>query len=72
MKKISNIFAMLAILLTNTMCVAVTNICTDGYYAERYLYTSAPWEMGFLFIIPFAVAIIACAVVAYIAKKKGK
>ena len=72
MKKISNIFAMLAILLTNAMCVAVTNICTGGYYAERYLYTSAPWEMGFLFIIPFAVAIIACAVVAYIAKKKGK
>ena len=72
MKKLSNVFAALAILLTNIMCVVVTNICTSGYHAEMHHLTSAPWEVGFLFIIPFAIGIIACSVVAYIAKKRGK
>ena len=72
MKKISNIFAALAILLTNIMCVVVTNICTSGYHAEMHHYTSAPWEVGFLFIIPFAIGIVACSIVAYIAKRRGK
>ena len=70
MKKLSTIFAALAILLTNIMCVVVTNLCTSGYHAEEHHLTSAPWEIGFLFVIPFAVAIIACSIVSYIAKKK--
>ena len=72
MKKLSNAFAILAVLLTNIMCVVVTNVCTSGYHAEEHHFTSAPWEVGFLFIIPFAIAIIACSLVAYIAKKKTK
>lgn len=72
MKKTSTIFAALAILLTNIMCVVVTNLCTSGYHAEKHHFTSAPWEVGFLFIIPFAIAIIACSIVSYIAKKKEK
>lgn len=72
MKKLSNVFATLAILLTNIMCVVVTNICTSSYYAGMYGLTSAPWEIGLLFIIPFAIAIIACSIVSYIAKKKAK
>ena len=72
MKKISTIFAALAILLTNIMCVVVTNLCTSGYHAEKHHFTSAPWEVGFLFIIPFAIAIIACSIVSYIAQKKEK
>ena len=72
MKKLSNVFAAFAILLTNIMCVVVTNICTSGYHAEMHHYTSAPWEVGFLFIIPFAIGIVTCSIVAYIAKKRGK
>lgn len=72
MKKISTIFTTLAILLTNIMCVVVTNLCTSGYHAEKHHFTSAPWEVGFLFIIPFAIPIIACSIVSYIAKKKAK
>ena len=72
MKKLSTIFSALAILLTNIMCVVVTNICTSGYHAEKHHFTSAPWEVGFLFIIPFAIAIVACSIVSYIAKKKAK
>ena len=72
MKKLSTFFAYLAILLTNIMCVVVTNLCTSGYHAAKHHLTSAPWEVGLLFIIPFAIAIIACSVVSYIAKKKAK
>ncbi len=72
MKKLSKIFAALAILLTNIMCVVVTNLCTSGYHAEKHHFTSAPWEVGLLFIIPFAIAILACSLVSYIAKKKAK
>ena len=71
MKKLSNIFAMLAILFTNIMCIVVTNVCTSGYHAEKHHLTSAPWEIGFLFIIPFSVAIIACSIVSYIARKNS-
>jgi len=72
LKKLSDAFALLAILLTNIMCVVVTNICTSGYHAEKHHFTSAPWEVGLLFIIPFAIGIIACSTVSYIAKKKAK
>lgn len=69
MKKLSTIFAALAILLTNIMCVVVTYNCTALRYAPG---NSAPWGTGLLFAIPFAVGIIACSVVSYIAKKKSE
>lgn len=69
MKKISTIFAALAILLTNIMCVVVTYNCTVLRYAPG---NSAPWEVGLIFVIPFAIGIIACSIVAYVAKKRGK
>lgn len=72
MKTLSRIFAALSILLTNIMCIVVTNLCTSSYYQGMYGLTSAPWEVGLLFIIPFAIGIIACSVVAYIANKKTK
>ena len=69
MKKLSTIFAALAILLTNIMCVVVTYNCTVLRYA---LGNGAPWDVGLLFAIPFVIGIIVCSIVSYIAKKKGK
>lgn len=69
MKKLSTIFAALAILLTNIMCVVVTYNCTYLRYVPG---NSAPWNVGLLYTIPFVVGIIACSIVSYIAKKKGK
>ena len=69
MKKISTIFAALAILLTNIMCVVVTYNCTVLRYAPG---NSAPWEVGLIFGIPFMIGIIACSIVAYVTKKRGK
>ena len=69
MKKLSTIFAALAILLTNIMCVVVTYNCTVLRYAPG---NSAPWDVGLLLAIPFVIGIIVCSIVSYIAKKKGK
>lgn len=69
MKKLSTIFAILAILLTNIMCVVVTYNCTALRYAPG---NGAPWGVGLLFAIPFVIGIIACSIVSYIAKKKEK
>ena len=55
MKKLSTIFAALAILLTNIMCVVVTYNCTVLRYAPG---NSAPWDVGLLFAIPFIIGII--------------
>lgn len=67
MKILSRIFAALAILLTNIMCVVVTYNCTILRYVPG---NGAPWEVGLLFIIPFAIGIIVCSVVAHVAEKK--
>ena len=67
MKKLSTIFAALAILLTNIMCVVVTYNCTVLRYASG---NSAPWDVGLLFAIPFVIGIIVCSIVSYIAKKR--
>jgi predicted Na+-dependent transporter len=69
MKKLSSIFTLLAILLTNIMCVVVTYNCTVLRYAPG---NSAPWEVGLILIIPFAFGIITCAIVTYVAKKREK
>ena len=69
MRRISTIFAALAILLTNVMCVVVTYNCTVLRYAHG---NSAPWYVGLFYAIPFVIGIIVCSVVSYIAKKKSK
>ena len=67
--KLSTIFSALAILLTNVMCILVTYSCTALHCNPL---NSGPWDVGLIYIIPFAPAIIACAVVAHIAKKRGR
>ncbi len=69
MKKLSTIFAVLAILLTNIMCVVVTYNCTFLRYATG---NGAPWQIGLLFAIPFMLGIFVCIIVSCIAKKKAK
>lgn len=68
MKKLSTLFLALAILLTNIMCIVVTYNCTVLRYAPG---NSAPWDVGLLFGIPFVIGIVACSIVAYVARKKG-
>ena len=71
MKKLSTFFTTLAFLLTNIMCVVVTLTCANGYHAAKHHLTSAPWEVGLLLIIPFAIGILLCSLIALIAKKRA-
>ena len=69
MKKLSVIFLLLAIFLSNAMCIVVTYNCTVLLCVPG---NSAPMWVGLLFGIPFLIAIIACIAVSYAAYKKSK
>lgn len=69
MKKLSYLFILLAILLSDVMCAFVA-------YSYRGMlcvtYSSAPASVSFLLAIPFAAAIIVCIILAYLFHRKAK
>ena len=70
MKKISNIFIALAIILSNVMCAVVAyNYCAMQWGAKYAAY-SAPASVAFLYAIPYGFGIAVCVVVAIILRKK--
>jgi len=70
MKKISNIFIALAILLSDVMCAVVAyNYCAMQWGAKYAMYSAPAW-VAFLYAIPFGIAIVVCAVVAVVLRKK--
>ena len=70
MKKISNIFIALAIILSNVMCAVVAyNYCAMQWGA-KYAGYSAPASVAFLYAIPYGVGIMVCVVVAMVLKRK--
>ena len=72
MKKISYIFAVLAILLSNSMCAVVAYNYRDILCDIEHAGFSAPASIAFLYAIPFAIGIIACLVLAIIFRRKAK
>ena len=72
MKKLSNIFIALAIILSNVMCAVVAyNYCAMQWGA-RYAMYSAPARVAFLYAIPFGIGIAVCVAVAVVLRKRGK
>ncbi|MGN0299093.1 MAG: hypothetical protein ACI4C1_07950 [Lachnospiraceae bacterium] len=69
MKILSTVFGILAILLSDMMCVVVTyNYC---YMRWGYEYCYAvPANMAFLLVIPYAIGIAVCVVLAIVFKRK--
>lgn len=72
MKKISGIFGLLAILLTNVMVAVVAYNYGAMKVNVEYGGYGAPASTVFLYAIPFLVGIIACIVVAVHFRKTGK
>lgn len=72
MKKISYIFAALAILLSDIMCAVVAYNYCDLLCGIEHAGFSAPASLALLHAIPFAIGIIACVVLAIIFRKKAK
>ena len=68
MKKFSNIFILLAIILSDIMCAVVAyNYCTMEW-GIRYAGYSAPASVAFLYAIPFGIGIIVCIIIAVATK----
>ena len=70
MKKLSYLFALIAILLSNVMCVVVAFNYRDMLCGIKHSCYSAPASIAFLHAIPFSIGIIVCSVVAYTLHKK--
>ena len=64
MKKLSNLFTALAIVLSNIMCFVVAYNYRDMLCGTQHAGYSAPASTAFLYAIPFVVGIIVCAVLA--------
>ena len=70
MKKAMLVFAALAILLACAMCATVAYCYRGMLCAIEHNGTSAPASVAFLWILPFGVAIAACAVCATVFYRK--
>ena len=69
-KYLSYIFIALAILLSNVMCATVAYNYCNMQWGIRYEGYSAPANVAFLFIIPYAVGIVICIILAWFFNKK--
>ena len=71
MRKISNVFMLLTVLLSGIMCVVVgVNYGKMVWGIENAGY-SAPSVVAFISAIPFVIAIVICIVLAVFMRKKG-
>ena len=70
MKKISNIFIALAIILSNVMCAVVGYNYATMQWGIKYAGYSAPVSTAFIYAIPFVIGIIVCAILAIKLRKK--
>ena len=70
MKKLSNLFIVLAIVLSNIMCIVVSYNYRDMLCGIEHAGYSAPASTAFLYAIPFVVGIIVCAILAIRFRKK--
>ncbi len=72
MKKLSILFAALAILLSNIMCAVVAYSYCGMVWGMNYAAYSAPPSVAFLYAIPYLIGIAACAVLAIVFYRKSK
>lgn len=72
MKKLSYVFILLAILLSNIMSASVAFNYCNLLWGIEYKGYSASANTAFLLIIPYGIGIIACSVIALLLYKKTK
>lgn len=71
MKKLSYLFVIIAVLLSDIMCAVVAFHYRDMLCGIEHSCYSAPASVAFLYAIPFAVGIIICAAAAYMLHRKS-
>lgn len=72
MKKISNIFIALVVILCSVMCAVVGYNYASMQWGIKYAGYSAPASVAFLYAIPYGIGIVVCVIVALVLRKKGK
>ena len=72
MKKLSNVFLLLAALLSNVMCAVVAYNAGILYMGGKYGMYSAPVWVAFLYAIPFGIGIAVCVIVTVVLRRKEK
>ena len=71
MKTLSNLFVVLAVLLSDVMCAVVAYNYCDMVWGIKYAGYSAPVSTAFLVAVPYAIAIAVCAIIAVYFKKRA-
>ena len=72
MKKISNIFIALVVILCSVMCAVVGYNYASMQWGIKYAGYSAPASVAFFYAIPYGIGTVACVIVAVVLRKKGK
>lgn len=72
MKKLSVLFGVLAVVLSHAMCIVVTWCYRDMICGVMHAGYSAPSEVAFFFVIPFAIPILICVVLSIIFYRKAR
>ncbi len=70
MRKLSYLFAALAIVLSDIMCFVVAYNYRDMLCGIEHAGYSAPASTAFLYAIPFVVGIVVCVILAIRFRKK--
>ena len=70
MKILSNLFLVLAVLLSDVMCAVVAYNYCNMVWGIKYACFSAPASTAFLAAIHFIIAIVVCVVIALYFKKR--
>lgn len=71
-KHLARLFAALAVLLSDVMCVVVAYDYCSLQWGGRYEGYSAPPSVAFLYCIPYGVGILICVILAWVFHKKAQ
>lgn len=71
MKKLSVIFGVLAVLLSDIMCAVVAYNYCNLLWGNQYAGYGAPPSTAFVYAIPYAIGIIVSVVLAIVFRKKA-
>ena len=72
MKKLQYLFTILTLILSHLMCITVAYNYRDMLCGIEHSGFSAPADVAFLGIIPYAVGILLCGILAGVFKKKAE
>ena len=71
-KALRNIFTVIALILSHTMCAVVAFEYCNNLWSIEYKGFSAPADVAFINVIPYGVGIIICVVLALVFNSKAR